>query len=158
MVSKFGRFLLLAVCGDFKVPCKSLEEVALCCSSPAHSVWTSHSFFQLVIKRPMISALIPELFTADSLQKNLSRWTVKRWRVASNSSSLADFCSCKIARAESISLLICYNSAKVFCQHIRYYVILLTIYDVTTKVVLYVKVEQQAVYILANDQYGRSVV
>ena len=58
------------------------------------------------------------------------------WRVASNSSSLADFCSCEIAWAESISLLICYNtdtSANVFCQHIRYYVIFLTNYDVITK-------------------------
>ena len=28
------------VCGDFEVPCTSLEVVSLCCSSPAHSVWT----------------------------------------------------------------------------------------------------------------------
>ena len=85
-----------------------------------------------MIKRPAISVLIPELFTADSLHKNLSRWSVMRWRVASNSSSLADFCSCKIARAESISFLIRYNTntyANAFCQHIRYYVIFLTICD-----------------------------
>ena len=34
--------------------------------------------FQPVIKRPMISALTPELLTANSLDKNLSCQTVER--------------------------------------------------------------------------------
>ena len=138
MVSKVDRFLFTAVFDDLEVPCASLEKVVLCCSSPSHSVRTSHSCFQLVIKRPMISALIPELFTAVPLHKNFRRWTVKRWRVNSNSSSLADFCSCNIARAESISLLISTTLTLMptfFCQHMRYYVRFVTITDVIMKVV-----------------------
>jgi len=101
--------------------CTLLEEIALCCSSPAHSVRASHSFFHFVIKRMMISTLIPYLFTVDSSQ-NSSSWTGKRWRMTSNSSSHVDFCSCK--GVESISFLFrCsnYTSANTFCQHIKYW-------------------------------------
>ena len=71
MVSKFGRFLFTEVFYDLEIPCTSIEEVVLCYSSPSHAIQTSHSFFQLVMKRSMISALIPEFFHRRLLAEEL---------------------------------------------------------------------------------------